>query len=46
MNDAVEIKVTLTVPPGATGFTIDYIFLSAEYEEWIEACLTIVSTSL
>ena len=35
MNDAIEVKVTLTAPAGATGFTVDYIFLSAEYEEYI-----------
>ncbi len=35
MNDVVEFKVTVTAPPGATGFSIDYIFLSAEYEEFI-----------
>ena len=35
INDAVEMKVTLTVPPGVTGFSVDYIFMSAEYEEWI-----------
>ena len=35
MNDIVEFKVTLTAPPGVTGFALDYIFMSAEYEEWI-----------
>ena len=35
MYDAVELKVTMRAPPGATGFTLDYIFLSAEYEEFI-----------
>ncbi|MDP6943660.1 MAG: MopE-related protein, partial [Myxococcota bacterium] len=35
MQDAVELSVQLTAPPGVTGFSIDYIFMSAEYEEWI-----------
>ncbi len=35
INDAVAMKVTMKAPPGVTGFTIDYIFMSAEYEEWI-----------
>ena len=35
INDAVEIKVTMAAPPGVTGFSIDYIFMSQEYEEWI-----------
>ncbi|MFT7623427.1 MAG: hypothetical protein ACI9WU_002610 [Myxococcota bacterium] len=34
-NDNVEIKVTLKAPSGAKGFTIDYIFFSEEYEEFI-----------
>jgi hypothetical protein len=35
MQDAVEFSVQLTAPPGVTGFSIDYIFMSVEYEEWI-----------
>lgn len=35
MNDAVEFQVTMTAPAGATGISVDYIFMSAEYEEWI-----------
>jgi hypothetical protein len=35
MNDVVEFKVTLTAPTGATGIALDYIFMSAEYEEFI-----------
>ena len=30
-----EFKVVLTAPPGALGFSIDYIFFSEEYEEYI-----------
>jgi hypothetical protein len=33
--DAVEFSIDLVAPAGATGFSIDYIFMSAEYEEWI-----------
>lgn len=33
--DAVEYAVTMKAPTGATGFSIDYIFMSAEYEEFI-----------
>ena len=35
MYDAVEMKVVMKAPPGINGFSIDYIFMSAEYEEWI-----------
>ncbi len=35
IHDSVEFKVTLKAPPGATGFSIDYIFMSAEYHEWV-----------
>jgi|GEM_PF-1892051 len=35
MNDAVELRFQLQAPPGATGFSIDYIFFSEEYEEFI-----------
>jgi hypothetical protein len=35
VHDAVEFKVTLTAPPGAYGFSIDYIFMSQEYEEFV-----------
>ena len=33
--DNVEFKVVLTAPANAVGFSIDYIFMSIEYEEWI-----------
>ena len=33
--DNVEFKVVMTAPASAIGFSIDYIFLSEEYEEWI-----------
>ncbi|MEZ4268210.1 MAG: MopE-related protein [Myxococcota bacterium] len=33
--DAAEFSVDLVAPAGATGFSLDYIFMSAEYEEWI-----------
>jgi hypothetical protein len=33
--DSLEIRLTLRAPEGATGFTIDYIFFSEEYEEYI-----------
>lgn len=35
MNDAVEYTLQMTAPPGVTGFSIDYIFMSAEYHEWV-----------
>jgi hypothetical protein len=35
MQDAVEFKLDLTVPEGVTGFSLDFIFMSVEYEEWI-----------
>ena len=35
MNDAVEFKVKLKAPPGVTGFSIDYIYMSAEYHEYV-----------
>lgn len=35
MYDAVEFYVTMKAPEGATGFSIDYIFMSAEYHEWV-----------
>jgi hypothetical protein len=34
-HDNVEFKVTLQVPQAALGFSIDYIFFSVEYEEYI-----------
>ena len=34
-NDVVEIKLTMKAPAGAKGFSIDYIFFSEEYEEYI-----------
>jgi len=35
IHDSVEFTVTLVAPPGVTGFSMDYIFMSQEYEEWI-----------
>ena len=35
MFDAVELRLILKAPAGATGFSLDYIFMSAEYEEFI-----------
>ncbi len=35
MYDAVEFVVTLTAPAIALGFSIDYVFMSEEYEEFI-----------
>ena len=35
MRDAVEFKLDLIAPEGATGFSLDFIFMSVEYEEWI-----------
>ncbi|PKN57168.1 MAG: hypothetical protein CVU56_12260 [Deltaproteobacteria bacterium HGW-Deltaproteobacteria-14] len=35
MFDAVELRLILRAPAGATGFSLDYIFMSAEYEEFI-----------
>jgi hypothetical protein len=35
IHDAVEFTVNMVAPPGVTGFSVDYIFMSAEYEEWI-----------
>ncbi len=34
-HDNMEITLTLKAPPGAKGFTIDYVFFSEEYEEYI-----------
>ncbi|MGM0577500.1 MAG: MopE-related protein [Myxococcota bacterium] len=34
-HDAVELTVKMKAPEGAKGFSIDYIFMSAEYEEFI-----------
>jgi hypothetical protein len=33
--DAVEFKLAGKVPAGVTGFSVNYIFMSTEYEEWI-----------
>ncbi|HIN85342.1 MAG TPA: hypothetical protein EYN06_02595, partial [Myxococcales bacterium] len=33
--DNVEIKIALKAPEGVTGFTVDYIFMSAEYHEFV-----------
>ncbi len=33
--DNMEIKLKMTAPGNVTGFTIDYLFLSVEYEEYI-----------
>jgi hypothetical protein len=35
IHDSVEFVVTLVAPDGVTGFSLDYIFMSQEYEEWI-----------
>jgi hypothetical protein len=35
IHDSVEFTVTLVAPEGVTGFSMDYIFMSQEYEEWI-----------
>jgi hypothetical protein len=35
MHNVVEFKIELTAPDLAGGFSIDYIFFSQEYEEWI-----------
>lgn len=35
MFDAVEFVVTMTAPAIAQGFSIDYVFMSEEYEEFI-----------
>jgi hypothetical protein len=35
IHDSVEFVVTLVAPDGATGISVDYIFMSQEYEEWI-----------
>ena len=34
-NDNVEFIVQMVAPPGSLGFSIDYVFFSTEYEEWI-----------
>lgn len=36
-HDNVEFRLTLKAPEGALGFSLDYIFFSEEYEEWIGA---------
>ena len=33
--DNVELKVVITAPPTAIGFSLDYIYFSEEYEEYI-----------
>ena len=33
--DNVEFRVVLTAPPGTLGFSLDFVFLSEEYEEYI-----------
>jgi hypothetical protein len=33
--DVVELEVKLMAPAGVTGFSVDYIFLSTEYDEYI-----------
>ena len=35
MEDVVEFTAQLKAPPAAEGFSIDYIFMSAEYHEWV-----------
>ncbi len=34
-NDASWVKLTIKVPKNAKGFKFDFIFLSAEYPEWV-----------
>lgn len=34
-HDNVEFKIVMTAPPGAKGFSMDYIYMSEEYEEYI-----------
>ena len=34
-HDNIEFKVALTAPADAVGFSIDYVFMSVEYEEYI-----------
>jgi hypothetical protein len=33
--DVVELQLTLIAPAGVTGFSVDYIFMSTEYDEYI-----------
>lgn len=33
--DVMELSVTLKAPYGVTGFSVDYVFMSAEYDEYI-----------
>jgi hypothetical protein len=33
--DNVEFKATITAPAGVTGFSIDYVFFSEEYHDWV-----------
>ena len=35
MHDVVELKMHLLAPPTAKAFSVDYIFMSAEYLEWV-----------
>ena len=35
MNDAAEYKVTLKAPMNAQGFSIDYVFFSEEYDDFV-----------
>ncbi|HIA01995.1 MAG TPA: hypothetical protein EYN66_08805 [Myxococcales bacterium] len=35
MFDAIELELSLTAPPDATGIRLEYVFLSTEYEEKI-----------
>jgi hypothetical protein len=34
-RDVVELHVTLTAPPGATGFSIEFVFFSVEYDYYV-----------
>ncbi len=33
--DVTEWRIHLTAPPGAHGFKVRYVYLSAEYDEWV-----------
>jgi hypothetical protein len=34
-NDALDFRIEMVAPSGASGFSVDYIFMSKEYEEYI-----------
>ncbi len=33
--DVLQLKLTLKAPPGAEGFSFDFLYASAEFDEWI-----------